>query len=537
MQSKNMKKVLLIFFVLLTITGCTNSSKRQDDLVVGMECNYAPFNWTQSIETEFTEPLSDGHSYCDGYDVQMARHIANELNRNLVIKEHAVFKGLLESAKVGDIDLIIAGMTNTEERRQEVDFTDVYYTSEMVLVTKKDSPYANATALSDFSGAHVSAQIGTMHDQLVDQIPSVNHGVPLESFPFLTTAVNNNAIDAFVSEKPVALAITSSNPNLAIVEFEGNNGFIVDAEEVTVSIGLAKGNDKLLDDVNAALSKLSPEQRDAMMSEAIKRQPSSSEDQTKLMPSGFFAGVGFLIQNNWKLFLNGLGITLLIALTGTTFGLIIGLVIAGLRQIKISERDKGITRLLKRLMNVIVTAYVQYLRGTPMMVQGILIYYGLRGLEVAISPLTAGIIIISINTSAYMSEIIRAGIQAIDKGQNEAARSLGMTEAQTLRYVILPQAIRNAIPAIGNEFVVNIKDSSVLNVITVSELFFQGNRLTGIYYRQMEPFFIVSLIYLVLTICSTQILNMIEKRMDAPKGSYPASVTHKVHFDKKEGGN
>nr|WP_244660806.1 amino acid ABC transporter permease [Erysipelothrix sp. strain 2 (EsS2-6-Brazil)] len=255
------------------------------------------------------------------------------------------------------------------------------------------------------------------------------------------------------------------------------------------------------------------------------------------MPSGFFAGVGFLIQNNWKLFLNGLGITLLIALTGTTFGLIIGLVIAGLRQIKISERDKGITRLLKRLMNVIVTAYVQYLRGTPMMVQGILIYYGLRGLEVAISPLTAGIIIISINTSAYMSEIIRAGIQAIDKGQNEAARSLGMTEAQTLRYVILPQAIRNAIPAIGNEFVVNIKDSSVLNVITVSELFFQGNRLTGIYYRQMEPFFIVSLIYLVLTICSTQILNMIEKRMDAPKGSYPASVTHKVQFDKKEGGN
>lgn len=536
MKSKNMKKTLIFFLALLALTGCSSTGHRQDDLVVGMECNYAPFNWTQSSQTEFTEPLPDGNSYCDGYDVQMARHIAKELDRNLVIKDHAVFKGLLESAKVGDIDLIIAGMTNTEERRQEVDFTDVYYTSQMVLVTKKDSPYANATSLNDLEGAHVSAQIGTMHDQLVDQIPSVKHGVPLESFPFLTTAVNNNAIDAFVSEKPVALAITSSNPNLSIIEFEENYGFIVDEEEVTVSIGLAKGNDELLNQVNDALSKITPEQRDIMMAEAIQRQPSSSEDSSKLMPSGFFAGVGFLIKNNWKLFLNGLGVTLLIALTGTTFGLIIGLFIAGLRQVKITPRDNGITRILKRTMNFIVSAYVQYLRGTPMMVQGILIYYGLRGLEVAISPLTAGIIIISINTSAYMSEIIRAGIQAIDKGQNEAARSLGMTESQTLRYVILPQAIRNAIPAIGNEFVVNIKDSSVLNVITVSELFFQGNRLTGIYYRQMEPFFIVSLIYLVLTICSTQILNLIEKRMDAPKGSYPASVTHKIHFENKEGG-
>lgn len=530
-----MKKTLIVLASLLLLTACSQTSPKENTLKVGMECNYAPFNWTQKNDSPEAVGLPNNQGYCDGYDVQVAKHIAKDLDMNLVIKDYPVFKGLLEGAKVGDIDLIIAGMTNTEERRQEVDFTDIYYKSDMVLVVKNDSTYANATSINDFKGAHVSAQIGTMHDQLIDQIPDVNHGVPLESFPSLATALKSNAIDAFVSEKPVAQSIISSNPKLKYVEFAENQGFTVADEEVTVSIGLAKGNDKLKEAVNQSLSSLSKEDRDKLMLEAIERQPTSEENESAQMPAGFIAGTLFLLQHYGSQFLKGVWVTLLIALLGTAFGLFVGLIIAGLRQIKIHPRDRAMKRVLKRINSAITTAYVQYLRGTPMMVQGILIYYGLRGMDVAISPTVAAVIIISINTSAYMSEILRAGIQAIDAGQNEAARSLGLSEFQTMCYVILPQAIRNALPAIGNEFVVNIKDSSVLNVITVTELFYQGNKLTGIYYRQMEPFFIVSLIYLFLTIVSTQVLNMIEKKMDAPKGNYPKSVTHTVHYDSLKG--
>ncbi|WZU00035.1 ABC transporter permease subunit [Erysipelothrix sp. D19-032] len=132
------------------------------------------------------------------------------------------------------------------------------------------------------------------------------------------------------------------------------------------------------------------------------------------MPYGFIVGVGFLIQNYWPMYLSGLGTTLLIALCGTAFGLTIGLVVAGLRQIKINKRDKAFVRFIKHINDIVTTAYVQYLRGTPMMVQGILFYYGIRTLGIEISPLISGIVVISVNTSSYMSEVIRAGIQSID---------------------------------------------------------------------------------------------------------------------------
>ncbi|CAM3535610.1 ABC transporter substrate-binding protein/permease [Erysipelothrix anatis] len=527
--------LILACMVILSLPTTAVFAAKDNVLTVGMECNYAPFNWTQTQKTDFSEPLPDGRSYCDGYDVQIARKIADDLGMELKVKNYAVFSSLVDGVRIGDVDLVIAGMSNTEERRQAIAFTDVYYKSEMVLVVPKASPLAGAKSLKDFSGKHVAAQIGTLHDTLVPQIPDVNHGMPMESFPLLTTAVKSKAIDAFVSEKPVAQAITNSNPDLTYVAFEANQGFTVSEEDVTVSIGIAKENTELLEDVNRVLNSLTDEDRDTIMYDAILRQPSSDTSGQEQMPSGFIAGVGFLIQNYWPMYLSGLGTTLLIALCGTAFGLTIGLVVAGLRQIKINKRDKAFVRFIKHINSIVTTAYVQYLRGTPMMVQGILFYYGIRTLGIEISPLISGIVVISVNTSSYMSEVIRAGIQSIDPGQNEAARALGMTEIQTLRFVILPQALRNALPAIGNEFVVNIKDSSVLNVILVAELFFQGNRISGIYYRQMESFFIVSMIYLSLTLISTKILSIIETHMDAPKGNYPNSQTHKANFDTLKG--
>ncbi len=521
-----MKRIIVLVLTALLLIGCAEANVEKEQLVVGMECNYAPFNWTQNFESEDSMPLPESGTFCDGYDVAIAKHIANDLNRELIIKNYAVFTGLLEAAKAGDIDLIIAGMTDTLERRQEVNFSNIYYKSDMVLVIRKDSEYASANSLDDFEGATVSAQIGTIHDQLVDQIPNVNHSLPLESFPSLTTSLNSKAIDAFVSEKPVAMAIVESNDLLTYLEFDEGNGFIVDDEEVTVSIGTAKENQELLDDVNASLAKLSDEDRDEIMLSAIQRQPSNE----KLMPSGFIAGIIFLLQNNYALFISGIMTTVMIALVGTVCGLAIGLLLALVRNMSIKKHDSLFIKSIKHLLKSIVALYIQVLRGTPMMVQSILFYYGLHSINVPISAMLSAFIIISINTSAYMAEILRASIQGIDQGQREAALSIGMNETQMMVHIILPQALRNAIPSIGNEFIVNLKDSSVLNVITVSELFFQANRLNGIYYRQLEPFAIIAILYLLMTVIATKILNIVEYKLDHPKSSGPQSLTSPHHL-------
>ena len=516
-----MKKLVMVLMLSLILVGCSTTEHERESLVVGMECNYAPFNWTQNFQSEESMPLSEEGAYCDGYDVAIAKLIANDLDRDLVIKNYAVFTGLLEAAKTSDIDLIIAGMTDTAERRAEVNFSQIYYKSDMVLVVKKDGPYVEASSLSDFDGAKVSAQIGTIHDQLVDQIPNVNHSLPLDSFPSLTTSLTSSAIDAFVSEKPVAMAITESNPGLTYIDFDEKQGFEVDEEEVTVSIGTAKENTELLESVNESLAKLTDDDRDEIMRAAILRQPSTDV----MMPQGFIPGIIFLLQNNHKQFVSGVLSTLLIALVGTVFGLILGLGLALIRNMSIHKHDSIVSKVLKTIIQKLAIIYIQVLRGTPMMVQSIIFYYGLHSAGIPISAMLSAFIIISINTSAYMAEILRSSIQALDFGQREAAQSLGMNEVQTMIYIILPQALRNSIPAIGNEFIVNLKDSSVLNVITVSELFFQANRLNGIYYRQLEPFTIIAVLYLLMTLASTKILNIVEHRLDHPQSSGPSSVT------------
>ena len=156
------------------------------------------------------------------------------------------------------------------------------------------------------------------------------------------------------------------------------------------------------------------------------------------------------------------------------------------------------------------------------MVQSFFMYYGLKSIGLNWTPIVAGIVIISINTGAYMAEIVRSGIQAVDKGQTEGARSVGMTHLQTMFYIIIPQAIRNSFPSIINEFIVNIKDSSVLNVIAVNDLYFQGSSVAGSVFKYTETFFVVAMIYLCLTYPTSKILGYIEKRMANTTGKVGA---------------
>jgi putative lysine transport system permease protein len=209
----------------------------------------------------------------------------------------------------------------------------------------------------------------------------------------------------------------------------------------------------------------------------------------------------------------GVRTTLIVALTGTAFGLILGLLVGGFRAAKLDLTAGAAAKFFKKLFDILANIYITVFRGTPMMVQAVFLYYALLNV-VHWDALTAAIVVISINTGAYMAEIVRSGIQAVDKGQTEAARSLGMSNAQCMFAVVLPQAIRNAFPAIGNELIVNIKDSSVLMIISITELMFQAKSIAGSTFHFTETYFIEAMIYLLLTSVASLILNLIEKRMN-----------------------
>lgn len=222
-----------------------------------------------------------------------------------------------------------------------------------------------------------------------------------------------------------------------------------------------------------------------------------------------------ILENNWPMFLRGAGVTLWISVVGTILGTIIGLIVGVIRTIPVPE--KGIRKPILKVVNGLLSAYIEFFRGTPMIVQAMVIYYGSAlAFEINVDRIAAALFIVSINTGAYMSEIVRGGIISIDKGQFEAAQAIGMNHFQTMINVVLPQVVRNILPATGNEFVINIKDTSVLNVISVSELFFQSKTVAGNNFRYFETFFITCILYFIMTFVITRILRYIEVKMDGP---------------------
>lgn len=241
-----------------------------DPFRVGMECNYAPFNWTTTTEGEFTQPITDV-DYADGYDVVIATRMAEALGRPVQIVK-LDWDNLILSLKNNQIDAVIAGMTDTPEREQEVDFTSPYYTSEEVMIVRGDGDYVNATSIQDFSGATVQGQMNTIYDEVIDQIEGVNHQPAAETFPAAIQALQAGAIDGVVSELPVANGCVTANPDLAIVRFAEGEGFEADT---SVSIAVRKGDDDLKASLEEALSQISDDERNELMEAAVERQPAN----------------------------------------------------------------------------------------------------------------------------------------------------------------------------------------------------------------------------------------------------------------------
>lgn len=225
------------------------------------------------------------------------------------------------------------------------------------------------------------------------------------------------------------------------------------------------------------------------------------------------------LVGSWPMFWYGMKVTIAFAIVGTVFGFLIGLIIGAIRSMPIDPLDSTPVRWLKKFGRWITGLYIWIFRGTPMMIQACFIYYSLRPV-LQWDPITAGFVIISINTGAYMAEILRSGIQSVDAGQTEAAKSLGMSNMQTMIHVVFPQAIKNTFPSIGNQLVVNLKDSCMMNAISVTELFFQSSSVAGSKMRFSEVYLITCILYLIMTSVATLLLNWLERKITHKKVSF-----------------
>ncbi|EHN58780.1 ABC transporter substrate-binding protein/permease [Oenococcus kitaharae] len=501
----------LLFAVFVIAAGTFPSSQAQAAkkskkvFLVGMEANYPPFNWTQQDASNGAVPIQGSNLYANGYDVQVSKRIAKRLGRPVEVAK-TEWDGLLPALTSGKIDAIIAGMTPTPEREKTIDFTRAYYNSKQIIVVNKNSKYAKAKTLKDFKGAKLTGQLSTVQYDLIKQIKGAIREPAMRDFSSMRVALQSNTIDGYVAELPEGYSMAVADPNATYINLSSKGGFVLDKTESQEAIGLRK-NDPNKATINSVLSKLPNSEQSRLMQQAVKEQPQTSSQ------GNWFIDIW---QQYGGMLLRGIGMTLLLAIVGTAVGFIIGLLIGIVRTIPAPK--KRLQRYLINFVNWLLSVYIEVFRGTPMIVQAAVFYYGAaQAFGINLDRTTSALIIVSINTGAYLAEIIRGGIISIDQGQFEAATALGMTHFQQMNKIVLPQAVRNSIPAVTNEFIVNIKDTSVLSIISVSELFFTGSTIAGQNFQFFHTYLTISLIYLIMTFTITRIFRLIEKKLNGPK--------------------
>ncbi|HFQ5846246.1 TPA: ABC transporter permease subunit [Staphylococcus aureus] len=446
--------------------------KERGELRVGLSADYAPMEFEHTV---------NGKTEYAGVDIDLAKKIAKDNNLKLKIVNMS-FDSLLGALKTGKIDIIISGMTSTPERKKQVDFSDSYMMTKNIMLVKKDkvNEYKD---IKDFNNKKVGAQKATEQEKIAQTEIENASITSLSRLPDVILALKSGKVEGAVVEKPVAEAYLKQNPKLGISNVKFNE------EEKDTVIAVPKDSPKLLSQINKTIKEVKDK---GLIDKYMTNAANAMNDD-----SGFISKYG-------SFFLKGIKITILISLIGVALGSILGAFVALMKLSKI------------KIISWIASIYIEILRGTPMLVQVFIVFFGITAaLGLDISALVCGTIALVINSSAYIAEIIRAGINAVDKGQMEAARSLGLNYRQTMKSVIMPQAIKNILPALGNEFVTLIKEASIVSTIGVGEIMFNAQVVQGISFDPFTPLIVAAALYFVLTFVLTRIMNMIEGRLNA----------------------
>jgi His/Glu/Gln/Arg/opine family amino acid ABC transporter permease subunit len=441
-------------------------------LRVGIDATYPPFG------------IAEGGDY-SGFDVDIARSIARELGVEPELI-NASFDGVFPALQNGSFDVVISAVTITPERSQTLLFSDPYIDAGQGLAVRRDSPIGG---LGDLAGRTVAVQINTTAQYAMEKQP----GVTIAKYNTVDLALldlRNGRVDAVASDAPVLrYMIQASFPDLTTA-----GGDYTDEQ---FGIVLAKGSDDLRRAVNAALWRVRERGEYASIYAKWFGDTAAPGPSARSGSRLFDAD---LVARTWTFFLRGVWLTAVMAVSSLSLGLPFGLLLA-LARVQPA-----------RALAAPAAVYVEVMRGTPLLVQILFIYFVLPVLGVNLPAYTSGIIALTLNAAAYISEIFRAGIQSIDVGQMEAARALGMSYWQAMRRIILPQTFRRVVPPLTNEGIALLKDSSLVSVIGLTELARTGQELASRYAAPLTIWPLVALLYLALTFPLTRVAEYLERR-------------------------
>ncbi|MGK7896998.1 MAG: ABC transporter permease subunit [Xenococcus sp. (in: cyanobacteria)] len=491
-QQKNLKKILFLSIGLLLVVALNfliSCSPQTKVLKVATEPTFPPFEMKVGDRLE-------------GFDIDLMNAIGEELGLEIEFVT-LPFDSIVVALQTGQVDAAISGMTITAKRAEVVDFSRPYFQAGLAIaIREEDSQKINN--LSDLKDSKIAVQIGTTGADKAREFQEAKIITFNDSPSALQELINGN-VDAVINDKPTLLyAIKKGIKGFKVIEIP-----VTETEEEYYGIALSKNspNTKL---INQALEQLIENETYAKIYKKwfVETPP--------LLPAIAPVLGEKQVSFSWLnisriLIIKGIPLTLFLTITTFCIGLIGGTFV-GIALISQSNYFRLISRI-----------YVEFFRGTPMLVQLYIIYFGLPSLfnslpiDFQINKLVAAVIALSLNVTAYIAEIFRGGIESIDQGQFEASKSLGMNSQDTMRYVILPQALRRMLPPLGNEFITLIKDSSLAAVIGLEELFRQAQLIVADSYKAFEVYLFVAFIYLLLTILSSLTFKWLEKKMNPIK--------------------
>ena len=472
-----MKKIVVILLTLVLLT--TGCSQKKEQLVLATEAGFAPYEYYKNGQIV-------------GVDIDIAQEIANELNMELVIKDVA-FDSIISEVKTSKSDIGAAGISYTKERAKEVDFTIDYMESKQVLIVDNKSKISKP---SDLTTEKIAVQLGSVADSYItENMPKITV-IREKKFLAAIQDLKDKKVDAVVMDEIPAKELVTGN--LKVLE----EAVVIDHYGMIVK----KGNQELLDEANKVIKRLKDSKEiDNML---LTHLGMKKENKTKKVNNSLFDKFynTIIYDGRYKYILQGLANTLLIALGAVLLGTFLGTLAA------ISRNIHDNTNKLK-ICNAIAKTYINIIRGTPSTLQLMIIYYIIFK-EMSVNIVIVGILAFGINSGAYVAEIIRAGFNSVNKGQVEAGYALGMHYHQVTSKIVFPQALKNILPALGNEFITLVKETSIGAYIGIVELTKASDIIASRTYDYFFPLFIIAIIYLVITLVLTKLIHIMEVRLN-----------------------
>lgn len=487
MKKGSFQKIIVIILSMICVLGISMNALAQEKrtLMVGTNAEYAPFDYL------------DENGNITGFDIDLIEAIAKSQDIEIVWRD-LPFDSLIGSMEAGDLDVIAAAIGPTSERKKSVDFSDVYYTGSQSIICKKGN---DIKTFKDLTGLKVAVLEGSTAD-LIASGENQDYGIVADAqvvrFKNASSAVMellNGGVDATLIDSIMAENFCRQT--------EGLMQTVVKGTENDSVFCVQKGNSEMLKIINAGLAEI---RENGTYDEIYEKYFGGGEENTVVMDSpskGFLDTMKFVFVdgNRWRYYVKGLGITLLVSLFSVVFGVLLGLIVAIIR---INEERKN----KKTIGGTIAAIYVDIIRGTPSVLQLMIIYFVAFHSRLGF---IAAVVSFGINSGAYVSEVIRGGIQSIDRGQMEAGRSLGLSYGDTMRFIVIPQAVKNILPAMGNEFIQLIKETSILGYVGIMDLTKAANYVSSRTYQMFIPLVVAGIIYYLIVKILTCLLQKYER--------------------------